>query len=56
MSFAEIFPSSEHAVRTTTPKQRVFSICYLSAVAVAMVGWLWAIGWVTLAAAKWLLA
>jgi hypothetical protein len=56
MSFSEIFPSSEQAVRTTTPKQRLFSICYLSAVAVAMAGWLWAIGRVTLAAAKWLLA
>jgi len=56
MSFSEIFPSSEQAVRTPPPKQRLFSICYLSAVAVAMAGWLWAIGRVTLAAAKWLLA
>lgn len=37
-------------------KQRLFPICYLCAVAVAMVGWLWAIGGVTLALAKWLLA
>lgn len=36
-------------------KQRLFPICYLSAVALAMVGWLWAIGWITLEAAKWLL-
>ncbi len=56
IGFSETLPSNEHAVRTATLKQRLFPICYLGAVAVAMVGWLWAIGWTTLAVAKWLLA
>ena len=37
-------------------KARLFRICYVVATAVAMVGWLSAIGWGTVAAAKWLLA
>ena len=48
--------SSEHAVQSLTLKQRLLPIGFLAAVAVAMVGWLGAIGWVTFAAAKWLLA
>jgi hypothetical protein len=47
---------SEHAVQAPTLKQRLFSIGFLTAVAVAMVGWLGAIGWITFAAAKWLFA
>ena len=56
MNFSEILPVNEHAVRATTLKQRLISTCYLSAVAVAMVGWVWVIGRVALAAAAWLLA
>jgi hypothetical protein len=37
-------------------RERSFRICYLTAIAVAMVGWLSAFGWVTLTVAKWLLA
>jgi hypothetical protein len=53
-NLSETVTSSEHAVQAVTLKQRFFLIGFLTAVAVAMVGWLWAIGWVTLAAAKWL--
>ena len=55
-NLSETLTSSEHAVEAPTLRQRLFPIGFLTAVAVAMVGWLWAIGWVTLAAAKWLLA
>jgi hypothetical protein len=56
MSSSEILPANEPAVPTTTLKQRLISTCYLSAVAIAMVGWVWAIGWVAFATAAWLLA
>jgi hypothetical protein len=55
-NLSETVTSSEHAAPAATLKQRFFLISFLTAVAAAMVGWLWAIGWVTLAAAKWLLA
>ena len=47
---------SEHAVQAPTLKQRLFSIGFLTAVIAAMACWLGAIGWVTFAATKWLLA
>jgi len=36
--------------------KRVFVIGYLTAVAVAMIGWVSAFGWITMMVAKWLLA
>lgn len=36
--------------------QRLLPICYFSAVAIAMAGWVWAIGWVVFATANWLFA
>jgi len=44
------------AIRRSTTKERLFTVCYLTATAVAMLGWLSAFAWVTVAAAKWLLA
>jgi hypothetical protein len=41
--------------RTTTWKRRLSIVCYLTAVSVAMVGWLSAFAWLTVAIAKWLL-
>jgi hypothetical protein len=41
---------------TTTWKRRLSTVYYLIAITVAMVGWLSAFGWVTVAVAKWLLA
>jgi hypothetical protein len=35
---------------------RLFVIGYLTAVAVAMIGWVSAFGWITVRVAKWLLA
>ena len=55
-NLSEARAGSELAVQASTLKQRFFSIGFLTAVAVAMAGWLGAIGWVTLTAAKWLLA
>jgi hypothetical protein len=49
--------SMEATVVTRAPvKDRLFRICYVVATAVAMLGWLSAFGWVTIAVAKWLLA
>jgi hypothetical protein len=42
-------------VRANT-KDRLFTACYLTATGVAMLGWLSAFGWATVAVAKWLLA
>ena len=36
--------------------KRLFVIGYLTAVAVAMIGWVSAFGWITVRVAKWLLA
>jgi ABC-type enterochelin transport system permease subunit len=36
--------------------KRLFVIGYLTAVAVAMIGWVSAFGWLTVQVAKWLLA
>jgi ABC-type enterochelin transport system permease subunit len=41
--------------RTTRWKRRLSIVCYLTAVSVAMVGWLSAFAWLTVAIAKWLL-
>jgi hypothetical protein len=40
----------------TDMNQRFFNISYLAAIAVAMVGWLSAFGWITVKVAEWLLA
>ncbi len=44
------------AVQTKALWPQLLPICYFSAVAVAMAGWLWAIGWTVFAAASWLFA
>jgi hypothetical protein len=44
------------AVSTAASKQRVSKIFYLTAITVAMVGWLSVFGWMALAVARWLLA
>jgi hypothetical protein len=41
------------AAPTEKFKQRLMPICYFSAIAIAMVGWLLAIGWVVLVTANW---
>jgi hypothetical protein len=33
----------------------LFNTAFIVATAVAMIGWLWAIGWFTVAIAKWLI-
>ena len=52
----EIMPMEAAVVGKATLRERSFSICYLTATAVAMVGWLSAFGWVTVTVTKWLLA
>jgi hypothetical protein len=55
-SLTEKIPLEATAIRKVTVKDRLFTVCYLTATAVAMLGWLSAFGWVTVAVAKWLLA
>jgi hypothetical protein len=55
-SHTELMPNKAAAVSTATVKQRLFRICYLTAITVAMVGWLSAFGWGAVTVAKWLLA
>jgi hypothetical protein len=43
------------AVSRGTILKRLFVIGYVTAIAVAMVGWISAFGWLTLRAATWLL-
>ena len=49
-------PMETAVAAKATPKQRLFNMCYLTAIGLAMVGWLSAFGWATVAVAKWLLA
>jgi hypothetical protein len=53
-SLTEIMPMEAAVVSTL--RERSFRICYLTAIAVAMAGWLSAFGWVTVTVTKWLLA
>jgi hypothetical protein len=55
-SLTENIPMKATAIRRATMKDRLFTACYLAATAVAMIGWLSAFGWVTVAVAKWVLA
>jgi hypothetical protein len=53
----EIMPIEAAAVSTATlMKRRLSTICYLTAVAVAMLGWVTALGWTAVAVANWLFA
>jgi hypothetical protein len=51
---AEVMPTIS-AVSRPTPSQRFFEICYLTAISVATIGWVSAVGWVTVKLATWLL-
>jgi hypothetical protein len=44
------------AMSKPTFKQRLSSFCFLTAVTVAMIGWLSAFGWVVVALANWVSA
>jgi len=55
-SLTETMPMEALSARRATMKDRLFTVCYLTTTAAAMVGWLSAFGWVTVAVAKWLLA
>ena len=51
----DIMPIEAAAV-TSTLKQRLLTICYLAAIAIATVGWVCALGWAAAEAGKWLFA
>ena len=53
-SHVNIMPPEADAVSRATLKQRLSLICYLTAVTVAMLGWLAALGWAATALAGWL--
>lgn len=52
----QTLPASTVTARKDAFGQRLLPICYFGAIAIAMAGWVWAIGWVVLATANWLLA
>jgi hypothetical protein len=52
-SHTEIIPIEAAAVDTATLKQRLSTICYLTAIAVVMLGWLAALGWAAVSVARW---
>jgi ABC-type enterochelin transport system permease subunit len=51
----KVVPAEAAAVSRATPKQWLLTICYLTTIAVAMLGWLSAFGWIAVAIAKRLL-
>lgn len=53
---SEISSAGTSGIGSQTFGQRLLPICYFSAVAIAMAGWVWAIGWVVFATANWLFA
>jgi hypothetical protein len=53
-SHTESMPINAPTVSTGTWKQQLFTICFLTAGAVAMLGWLAALGWAAMAFANWL--
>jgi hypothetical protein len=53
---AEVSPTRVISNRLRAIRRRLLPACYVGALLVAMAGWLWAIGWVALAAANWVLA
>lgn len=55
-SHTEPIANKAPAVGTATFKRRLSSIFYLTAITVAMVGWLSAFGWAAVAIVKWLMA
>jgi hypothetical protein len=48
--------NKEPAVSPATFKQRLTNIVYLTAITIAMIGWLSVFGWMAIAVGKWLLA
>ena len=55
-SLPKIMPIEADVGRKAALKDRLITIGYLTMIAVAMLGWLSAFGWVTVAVAKWLVA
>lgn len=55
-SLTEAIPMKVTTIRKSSLKDRLFTACYLTATAVAMVGWLSGFGYAAVAAAKWLFA
>jgi hypothetical protein len=51
-----IMPTETAVASRGTPKDRLLTICYLTTIVVAMLGWLSAFGWIAVAIAKSLLA
>lgn len=54
-TISEVMPVASTVSRGTILK-RLFVIAYVTAVAVATIGWVSAFGWLTVRVAKWLLA
>jgi hypothetical protein len=54
-SLTEAMPLASTSSRGTT-LERVFRICYLTAITVSTIGWISAFGWITFRFAKWVMA
>jgi hypothetical protein len=53
-SLTEVMPTGSTTSRGTKLK-RLFMIGYLTAIAVAMIGWVSAFGWITVRVMQWLM-
>jgi hypothetical protein len=55
-SHVDVGPVEAAALGKAPLKQRLSMVCYLMAIAVAMLGWLTAFGWAAVEVVKWLTA
>jgi hypothetical protein len=55
MSNTEVVPVDNLAVRPNKLRERLFTVGYLTSCAVAMIGWLIALGWAALQLVNWLI-
>ena len=52
----EFRAAEDHGFPATRTKRLLVSVCYLVAVGVTTVGWLFTVGWMTIEIAKWIFA
>lgn len=47
---------SEKLSEAVEPRMSLFALCWLGIAAIAMVGWIWALGWLAWRLVDWLLS
>ena len=55
ISPSQTLPNKDGAERVTTLSQRILTVGYFTAVAVAMAGWLFGLRWIILTAVRWMI-